>query len=1139
MLAASLQVSRLLVSALALAAAGCVAADDLGVGPSVLPVASAERIGPREVRLTVTFYNLGGRFARDYAAFIHFDRAQVGEGLYNLPAPGPRPLVMATTSSRWSPNETTVIAFPPVTIPATMKGEVFVRVGLYDAQGSGARLPLVGEDPGHRVLVGRIIPEGEGVVFVRCPPAPSHAVERIGVRPRAFVRPLPEEPAVRFGEIDLNAWRVEGVAGGSETAARTREALCWSEASLAVNYSGEGPASGFVLRPPNPLPVPEAAKAAHLWLLGNAVGWLEQRTDEEPLLRCSLEFRDGGGATHQLAFPTAVAYPYWYVARARLPQDWPRPLVYTGLSFLGCTNKTPRGLVLDALVFPREEFPTTLTTDVRLDDLPFPTTPDGPLPSQLAGPYTNRVERAQDGYRLTYEGADGRLTYRFQPRSGSLDDVEATWADTDGKAQQPFRLAAGSGPLAESGGRTFGPSPRGAERTCASAQVEGNAVVTAWRWQLPGGPVDYSLRLTIKGKSLIADLTSDSEALSGFSAGHFQGAGDARFIPFPYWSYGVWDYGRDGGVVLNEGLFISGFPDWYRSAASNVTFGPRLSHDPEALLASAVAYCPNAEYLPRSDGRRNPLRERFIFTVSPTVQETLPRIPHPPSPNAEKLGPYAHYTGGQASRLAEQMEGWQRLHAYGVDKVYIRHFDGMWADEPQGPQEWTLTEHAGPVAGDVAVKRYLDALTAMGFLPVLYTNYTDLQPVAADFDWDRIARTPEGDLSSACWPGSYPLKPLRAVELEARHAPRIAQRFGTQGSFCDVHTASAPWHKVDFDARLPGAGQFGTTYRCYAKLLLNERATYGAVYSEGSCHWLYAGLHDGSDAQIASPAPWREPFLVDFDLLMIHPKEMDAGMSWLSRYVNTPGATEELGGPEAAQDRFTAATLAFGHQATFTNLVFRGYRADIRTYYLIQPVQLLYAMRSAREILYRDPATGRMLSTSDALRSGAYRESHVQVAYDSGLTVRVNGSLKQSWKVSVEGADYDLPPSGFVCAGPGPVLSYSALVNGGRVDYSSAGPVRLVDARGRRQRVHEFETDGAAILRRTSEKAWGVWPLGDMALLQVDASELKLTPPLFVSSFDEAGMRLGRVEASVGNGLIKLPCDPSVFRFEISSEAGH
>jgi hypothetical protein len=109
------------------------------------------------------------------------------------------------------------------------------------------------------------------------------------------------------------------------------------------------------------------------------------------------------------------------------------------------------------------------------------------------------------------------------------------------------------------------------------------------------------------------------------------------------------------------------------------------------------------------------------------------------------------------------------------------------------------------------------------------------------------------------------------------------------------------------------------------------------------------------------------------------------------------------------------------------------------------------------------------------------------------------------------------------------------MVNGARVDYCSVGTVRFIDARGRKLRLHEFETDGAAILRSLNDTTWGVWPLGDIAVLRLDASRLDLAPPLSVSAFDEAGTLLKRVEAPLEDGLVTLPLEPAAFRFEISA----
>ena len=1099
----------------------------------VLPVAEAVRTGPGEFRIAVTFHNCGAAFERDYAVFIHFDRSEHESRLLTCDAPGPRPMVARPTTSQWGPNAVETFQFGPVVIPPQERKPIFIKAGMYDPDRGGDRLRLIGADGTGRVPLGRLVRGDEGWAFERMPPASGSPVSAIGVRPRGLVRGMPDRPAVRFGEADLGQWRLECHAGAQADMERTRAALCWSESSLQITYRGKDRASRFVLRPHEPIPVPADAEVARLWLMGRACGWRKNRTSEQPLLWHDLDLRDAAGAAHRVRFPRTIGYPFWYVARVRLPTHWPRPLHCTGLGFTGCTNTRPLSLVLDALVFAKESLARELHADVRLDDLPFPTDPDGLLPSPPAGPFTNRVEPTEDGCRLTYDGPDGRLAYHYRPATGGLDDVRVHWPGRP----EPLAFAAGGGPVIEAAGRRGYPGDPHLVTTRLAFEVRGDRVHTVWRCAVGDAAVEYALDLSIRGKSLLVEVDAAGEGLVGFHPGQLVGVDAARFVDFPYWTWLAWDWGRDGGVAVVDGRFLSGYPDWYRSRASQLTFGPPVvSHQPEALLEGAVSFCPGVVYERRSDGRRARLRERFIFTVSRRVEETLPSIPHPPSPNRERLAPFVHSTGGQASRLESQLEHWTRLHAYGVNQVYIRHFDGMWSDVPQGPQEWTLTEHAAPLVGDAAVRRYLDSLRAMGFLPVLYTNYTDLQPVAAEFDWDKVCLLPDGDISSLCWPGSYPLKPLRGLELEAKYAPAIAKRFGSQGSFCDVHTAVAPWRKVDYDARLPGAGQFGTTYRCYGKLLLNERAQYGAVYSEGSIHWLYAGLHDGSDGQMRGQRPWRNPFLVDFDLLKVHPKQMDAGMSWLSRYVTTREATAALGGAEAAQDRFTAATIAFGHQGAFTGQRFRGGLTDVKTYYMVQPLQMRYAMREADAIRYRDPKTGQMLDTSDAIRSGAYLESQVYVRYETGLAVRVNGSLTEDWTVTVDGSTYALPASGFVCTAPD-VLVFSAMVGGGRMDYRRTPGVRFVDARGRKRRVGEIETDGAAILRKEGA-AWRVWPLGNVSVLKVHLEALGLPRPRAIVAQDEAGAAIAKSAATMDEGWLALPIGDAAFRYEIAAGEG-
>ena len=65
-----------------------------------------------------------------------------------------------------------------------------------------------------------------------------------------------------------------------------------------------------------------------------------------------------------------------------------------------------------------------------------------------------------------------------------------------------------------------------------------------------------------------------------------------------------------------------------------------------------------------------------------------------------------------------------------------------------------------------------------------------------------------GQLQHA-WMRCYAPKPARAVEYCARLAPEIQKKFRFSTAYCDVHTAVAPWDRVDYDPRVPGAGTFG------------------------------------------------------------------------------------------------------------------------------------------------------------------------------------------------------------------------------------------------------------------------------------------------------------------------------------------
>lgn len=159
-----------------------------------------------------------------------------------------------------------------------------------------------------------------------------------------------------------------------------------------------------------------------------------------------------------------------------------------------------------------------------------------------------------------------------------------------------------------------------------------------------------------------------------------------------------------------------------------------------------------------------------------------------------------------------------------------------------------------------------------------------------------------------------------SVLLNDAVVPELRRKFGFRSAYCDVHTAVRPWHRVDYDARCPGAGTFSQVFYAWGELLLRQRELLdGPVWSEGGIHFMFAGLADGNYASDYWYDFAKHPWLVDFDLLKIHPLECDFGMGSLSMFSH-PYTVEERdfylpGVPEGRDrlvDSFIAATLAFG-----------------------------------------------------------------------------------------------------------------------------------------------------------------------------------------------------------------------------------
>ena len=118
------------------------------------------------------FFNCGATFESDLWAFLHFEPNATGEEHATLAPLGLHAIGKATDSATWAADEVTVLTFGPYTVPDEAELPIYLRAGLYDYHGDGARVPLVGVGDATRVLLGRIV-ERDGVIAFERSPLPE------------------------------------------------------------------------------------------------------------------------------------------------------------------------------------------------------------------------------------------------------------------------------------------------------------------------------------------------------------------------------------------------------------------------------------------------------------------------------------------------------------------------------------------------------------------------------------------------------------------------------------------------------------------------------------------------------------------------------------------------------------------------------------------------------------------------------------------------------------------------------------------------------------------------------------------------------------------------------------------------------
>lgn len=911
---------------------------------------------------------------------------------------------------------------------------------------------------------------------------------------------------------------------------RSREQQIWGDYVGKLTYRRDGATPVVTLRPPAPLALPASFDMVGCWIYGNNWAWVSE--SHTPQVSIALLFLLPDGT--ELAFNlTRVNWREWFLPIRRLDDAQQRLLNQPNTRFAGFQitngrNRQDRMLFFDNLSFFTDEQPPLTfkprpkrnlqpfpgqshAANTGPGTLPFPTREETILPDSAKPGAKNSVSAENDrSFVLRYQGPDGVLSYRYMPHSGNQQLFTAQWQNN-----APLCILNGGGVLFPDAAAPHGAAPESSE--LISCAIEGDAVVSQWRLRRGQDSIDVRYELRIMGKTLVIDTLAPGGKVGAVNFGSCEGLDDPRAIEIPYYSYAN---GRPAVLVFNNSgdtLFLSAHLDWYRSNGSLPWGAGKVNADKLSANGGVL-------YIPRTDGRRNDCFERFFVTVGPEFAEHLPNIPNPPSPHKQITGTHAWRAHGAGNRDNDK-KYWHNIWRHGMRQVLITDHETCWRDSGES---FTFRTKAAPgKGGDAGMADYSRYMQdTLGFVYGPYNNFTDFAPVNEYWRVDLISRTADNQLQGA-WARCYAPKPQYAVEYCAELSPINQQKYRFSTAYCDVHTSVTPWSRTDYDHRVPGAGTFAATYYAFGEIMLIQKAAWGGpVYSEGPHHCFYSGLTDGNYAQDRNYYLPERPWLVDFDLLKMHPLECNFGMGNMEMFYgkNTPlgNTSAEL---DASVDRFIAATVAFGHPSFLVSV--GGMRRTLRGYFLLQQLHSRYTQANIAAIRYAD-AEGRLWNTSQAIANRAYERSQLVLDYEDGTHVVVNGHRQDDLILTLDGKTITLPPNGFTgWTDDGSVQVISANRNGLRADYAASPAYLYVDGRDLAfQRFPKAAGMGAGICRSDDAEHWEV-------ILYEQADCGFAINAISAEALDFAGKSLGPATLRRARGLTYVVPVPGAFSYRL------
>jgi hypothetical protein len=217
-----------------------------------------------------------------------------------------------------------------------------------------------------------------------------------------------------------------------------------------------------------------------------------------------------------------------------------------------------------------------------------------------------------------------------------------------------------------------------------------------------------------------------------------------------------------------------------------------------------------------------------------------------------------------------------------------------------------------------------------------------------------------------------------------------------------------------------------------------------------------------------------------------------------------------------------------------------------RSYYMLQRLQARYGLQPPLLIAYFDGE--KLVDVSEALALDLPRiRRQLYITYPNSLQIWLNDWIGDPaadgavWRVEVNGKVYEIPPAGWLAVQGEDFLTFSALVEGRKVDflrdargYGDEPPLLYADGRGKWVYFDEVATRGPIAIRRIAEQQIEVIDVSMVGKFGLKNPLGVKGKPIKCEVFDIDGKPLGEAEIQLARDYAWIIGKPGGLRYVVT-----